>query len=121
MNKSELYNFTKEEIINALLKRKDLHKVDVLIQGLNRSKFNSAFNKLDSASNRTIECYNKYTSLLKELNEKYGHGKYLNYDEEDRNKLLEVLKEIEEAEKEEERLEKLVKQHENRIIGRTRQ
>lgn len=115
MIKSELYNFTKEEIISALLRRKDLYKVEALIQELNRNKFNNDIDDLESASNRVIECYNEYTSLINELKSKYGHGFYLQYEEEDRNRLHDILCKIKIAEKEEERLERLVKSHENRI------
>lgn len=104
--KEILQEFTKEEIINSLLKRKDFHKVDALISELNRVRYDNSFKALDNATQKVIDLRNEQIKLLKELKAIYGDTPILEMRENDRNRLLKLLKDIEAAEKEEDRLNK---------------
>jgi len=76
-DKEKLQQFTKGEIIDAILKIKRWHSflsVDHIVDEIKSVSFNNAFEKAQEARNHAIECMQKYFNWRKEIVQRYGDG-----------------------------------------------
>lgn len=107
ITKDDFKKYTKEEIVDILVKYPSIYHSDALIFDLQRMRENNSFKDLDNASQKVIDVLNKKINFSKLLREKYnGTVNFLKLTLEERIEFLNIEIELEKAEKEEERLEK---------------
>lgn len=76
-DKEKLQQFTKDEIIEAILKRARWHSllsVDEIVYEIKGDRRQKAFEKGQKARQHAIECMQKYFDWRKEVAQKYGNG-----------------------------------------------
>ena len=81
-DKEKLQKFTKDEIIEAILKTtrwSSFLSVDNIVDEIKSVSFNNAYEKAHKAREHAIECMQKYFDWRKEVVRKYGDGESARY------------------------------------------
>ena len=101
ITEQDFKQYTKEEIVKALIKHQELFKTSAVLGELERNKEYELWCKYEKYSRIYCKLLSEYSDFLKELKAKYGDTPILEFESTDLQKIRDLQTKLEKAEIEE--------------------